>query len=55
MHVEFTLTLDWWQYALAVLGAVWAIGAVFFVAKGAGLRFGLIWPLFFLIGGIRVQ
>lgn len=55
MHVEFTLTWDWWQYALAVLGFIYGAGSLFFLAKGAGIRFALIWPLFFLMGGINVQ
>lgn len=55
MHIEFTLTWAWWQYALAALGVAYGGGSLFFLSKGAGLRFALIWPLFYLVGGINVQ
>jgi hypothetical protein len=55
MHIEFTLDWSWWQYVLTGIAIIYGIGALFFLTKGAGLKFSLIWPLFFLVGGINVQ
>jgi len=55
MNIELILDWSWWQYLLAAIGIIYAAGAVFFLTKGVGIIFALIWPLFYLFGGINVQ
>ena len=55
MSIEFGLNLSWWQYVLGLLGIIYAGGSVFFLLKTGNPIFALIWPLFYLIGGVNVQ
>ena len=53
MHIEFTLA--WYWLVLLIGTVIYGAGFLFFLIKGTGIKFALIWPLFYLIGGINVQ
>ena len=56
--MTITFGWSWWQYFIAVVGAIYAIGFIFFVVKGWGIKFALAWPIilvFAALGLVNVQ